>query len=60
MKRGFTDRQHAIMASAAVAKYFLVIDKSNDVESQRSMTGLAHTAGGDVIRRLSRYLSRSR
>ena len=60
MKRGFADRQYAIMASAAVAKNFLVVDKSNDVETQRRMTGLAHTAGGDVIGRLSRYLSRPR
>ena len=50
MRTGFTDRQNSVMASAAIAKYFLMIDKGGNVETQGSMTGLAHIAGGDVIR----------
>ena len=52
MKIRFTDGHNVVMALAAVAKHFLVVDKSNHVKTQRGMTGLAPTAGSDVIRRL--------
>lgn len=60
MEFGFTDGLHAVMASAAVAKHFLVVDKSNHVKTQRGMAGFAHTTGSDVIRRLTWYLARPR
>lgn len=60
MKIGFTDGHHAVMALAAVAKHFLVVDKSNHVKTQRGMAGFAHTTGSDVIRRLTWYLARPR
>jgi hypothetical protein len=50
MRCGFTDRQNPVMALAATAEYFLVINIRNYVETQRGMTGLAHAAGSDVIR----------
>ena len=59
MKLGFTDCQHIVMASAAVAKHFLMIDKRNQVKTQRGVTGLAHASGTDVIQRFSRNLARS-
>ena len=59
MKLGFTDCQHIVMASAAVAKHFLMIDKRNYVKTQRGMTGSAHTSGPDVIQRFPRNLARS-
>ena len=49
MKLGFTDRQNPVMALAAIAEHFLMIDIRNYVETQRGMTGLAHATGGDVI-----------
>jgi len=48
------------MAFAAIAKHFLVVDKRDDVKTQRGMTGFAHTAGSEVIRRLAGYLAGSR
>jgi len=60
MEFGFTDGQHAVMAFAAIAKHFLMVDKRNHVKSQRGMTGLAHTAGTDVILRFPGYLARPR
>ena len=59
MKIGFTDRHNTVMAFAAIAKHFLVIDKRNYVKTQRGMAGFAHTAGGDVIRRFPRDLARA-
>ena len=58
MKIRFTDGHNVVMALAAIAKDFLVVDKRDYVKTQRGMTGLAHTAGSDVIRRLPRYLAR--
>jgi len=60
MEFGFTDRQNTVVAFAAVAKRFLMVDKRNHVKTQRGMTGLAHTAGSDVIRRFTGNLARSR
>jgi len=48
MKCGFTDRQNTVMALAAIAKHFLMIDKGNYVKTQGGMTGLAHIAGAEV------------
>jgi len=48
------------MALAAVAKHFLVVDKGNDVKSQRGVAGLAPAGGSDVIQRLAWYLAWSR
>jgi hypothetical protein len=59
MEFGFTDGLHAVMASAAATKHFLMIDKRNDVKTQRGMTGLAHTAGTDVIQRFPWNLARA-
>ena len=59
MKLGFTDGQNPVMAFAAVTRHFLMIDKRNYVKSLRGMTGLAHTAGTDVIQRFPRNLARS-
>jgi len=58
MKIGFTDGHNVVMALAAVAKHFLVVDKRDYVKTERGMTGLARTAGSDVIRRLPWYLAR--
>ncbi len=52
VKVGFTDGQYAIVAFAAVAEYLLMIDEGGFGESQRGMAGLAHIAGGVVIRDL--------
>ena len=60
MRRGFTDRQNPVMALAAIAKHFLVIDIRNYVKTQRGMAGFAHAAGGEVIRRFPRDFARSR
>ena len=60
MKLGFTDGHDTVMAFAAVAKHFLVVDKRDYVKTQRCMTGLAHTADSDVIRRLSWYFVQPR
>ena len=60
VRTGFTYRQNPVMASAAIAKYFLMIDKRDNVETQGGMTGLAHIAGGDVIRRFPGNLTWSR
>ena len=58
MKLGFPDCQNAVMALAAIAKHFLVIDIGNYVKTQRGMAGFAHTTGGDVIRRFPGNLAR--
>ena len=60
MKLGFPDCHNTVMAFAAVAKHFLVVNKRNYVKTKRGMTGPAHTTGGDVIRRLPGDLARSR
>ena len=60
MKLGFTDCQHTVMALTAVAKHFLVVDRRDEVKSQRGMAGLTHTAGGDVIQRFPGNLTRAR
>ncbi len=60
MRCGFTDRQNTVMALAAIAEHFPMIDKRSPVETQRSMTGLAHTAGSGVIRRFTRNFARTR
>ena len=60
MKLGFTDRQNPVMALAAIAEHFLVIDIRNYVKTQRGMAGFAHAAGGEVIRRFPRDFARSR
>ena len=60
MKIGFADCHNTVMAFAAVAKHFLMVDKRNYVKSQWGMTGLAHTTGSDVIRRFTRNFARTR
>ena len=52
VKVGFSDGQYAIVAFAAVTENLLVVNKSGLGESQRGMAGLAHIAGGVVIRDL--------
>ena len=37
------------MAFTAIAEYFLMIDKGDNVKSERRMAGLAGIRGGDVI-----------
>ena len=54
MEFGFTDRQNAVVAFAAVAKRFLMVDKRDYVKTKRGMTGLAHTTGSDVILQIGR------
>ena len=51
VKFGFTNRRCTVMASAAVPKNFLVIDKRINGKSQRSMASLAGISGGDMIAR---------
>ena len=58
MKFRFTDGQYAIMAFAAVPKYFLMIDKWDGGKTEGCMTGLAHITGCDMIRRFPRDLAR--
>jgi hypothetical protein len=60
MKIGFTDRQNTVVAFAAVAKRFLMVDKRDYVKTKGGMTGLAHTAGSDVILRFPGYFARPR
>lgn len=60
MKLGFSDSDHAVMTLAAGAKHFLVVDKGNNVKTQRGMAGFAPAGRGDVIQRLPWYLARPR
>lgn len=60
MKLGFAYGHHAVMALAAVAKHFLVVDKRNHGKTQRGMAGFAPAGGSDVIQRLPWYLARPR
>lgn len=60
VKLRFANRDHTVMALAAVAKHFLVVDEGNDVKSQRGMAGFAAAGGRDVVQRLARYLARTR
>lgn len=53
MKFGFTDARYAVMASAAIAEYFLVIDRPDNGKSQGCMTALAHITGADVVPRFT-------
>lgn len=48
-----TDRHHIVMALAAGAKIFQVIDEHDISKSQGGMATLAHIAGGQVIRRFT-------
>ncbi len=56
MKFGFTDGHYAVMAFAAIAEYFQMVDKRDDGKSQarRCMTGFADIAGSEVIQRFTR------
>jgi hypothetical protein len=58
MEFGFTDRQNTIVACAAIAKHFLMVDIRNYVKTKRGMTGLARTTGSDVILRFPGDLAR--
>ena len=49
MEIGFADGQHTVVAIAATAEYFLVIDKGGNGKTQRCMTGFAGISGGDMI-----------
>ena len=49
MKFGFTDGQYTVMAFTAISEYFQMINKGDNVKSERRMTGLAGIRGGDVI-----------
>jgi hypothetical protein len=60
VKTGFTDCQNTVMAFAAVAKRFLMVDKRDYVKTKRGMTGLAHTTGSDVILRFTSNFARTR
>ena len=50
MKLRFTYSNYIIVTVAAISKYFLMIDKGDDVVSLRGMAGLAHITGSSVIR----------
>ena len=49
MKFGLTDGENAVMAFTAIAEYFVMINKGENVKPERRMTGLAGIRGGDVI-----------
>jgi len=51
MKIGLTDGLHSVMTFAAIADYFLMINKGGNVKSQWCMTGLAGIGGSDMIAR---------
>lgn len=53
MKFRLADSRYTIMAIAAITEYFEVIDKSNNVEPELRMTGLAHISAGRVIPRFA-------
>ena len=55
MEFGFTDGGYTIVTFAAISKYFLMIDKRDDVVSLRGMAGLAHVTGSNVIRHFGWY-----
>lgn len=57
MKFGLADGLHTIVASAAISKYFLVIDKGDYVKSQGCMTGFAGISGSDMNARFRRNAS---
>lgn len=48
MKFGFADGQHAVVASATIAKHFQVVDLGSNQPAQWGMAGLAHVTGGNV------------
>ena len=50
MKFRFTNGDDTIVAFATISKYFLMIDKGDDVVSLRGMTGLTHFTASKVIR----------
>ena len=54
MEFGFTDRDHAVMALAAVTENLLVIIERYDGESLRRMTSLAVVAGRHMRGRFAR------
>ncbi len=49
VKFRFTDCPHVVMAIAAIAKNFLVINEGGDSKTLRSMTGLAHITGSQMV-----------
>ena len=50
MKFRFTDGDYTVMTFAAIAKYFLMIDKRDNIKVLGGMTGLAGITAGNVIR----------
>ena len=54
MKFGFADGNYAVVAVAAIAKHFPMIDEGDNVKSQWRMTGRTGIAGGDMIQRFPR------
>jgi len=56
MKFGLADGQNAVVTSAAVAKYFLMVNRVYDAKAQwrGRMAGRAHIAGSAVILRFTR------
>src|SRR5210317_281786 len=57
MKFGFAYRCCPVVAAAAIAKYFLVIDERDNGKSQGGVASLASATGGDMIPRLTRYFT---
>ena len=57
VKIGLTDGLHTVMAFAAIAKYFLVIDKVDYVKSHGRMTGLTGICGSDMETKFWRSVS---
>ena len=54
MEFGFADGNYAVVAAAAISKYFPMIDEGDNVKSQWRMTGRTGIAGGDMIQRFPR------
>jgi hypothetical protein len=50
VKYRFANCPHVVMAVAAIAENFLVVNKGSDGKTLRCMTGLTHITGRKVIR----------
>ena len=51
----FPNGQHTVMTTAALAKHFLMIHITNDLESKRGMTRFTYITGRHVIAGLAHY-----
>lgn len=54
MKFGFANSQNTVVAFAAIAKHFAVINAGDSGKPEECMTGRACVTGGNVIQRLTR------